>query len=364
MIVASDVAPVRPGEELNWNALADYLRLHMSEALPGAPAEGNAEGDLEVAQFPGGHSNLTYLVRFGGREYVMRRPPFGPVAPTAHDMPREYRLLSAIHPVFPLAPRPALLCEDPSVIGAPFYLMERRRGIVVRRDIPPEIGDDLDLRRGVSEALIDTLADLHSIDIERHGLVNIGKPAGFLQRQVTGWAKRWERAKTSQLTEIDEVIAWLEARLPPDEPRPTLVHNDYKLDNVMLDEQNPTRIIAVLDWEMCTVGDPLVDLGLLLCYWPQADDPEPRREAISGVTAEPGWLKRSEMTARYAERTGRNLERIRYYEVFALFKLSVVLQQIFYRYHVGQTQDERFAEFDKRVEGLARTAREMIAQGD
>jgi aminoglycoside phosphotransferase (APT) family kinase protein len=356
MTLANDAAPIREGEELNWEALADYLRAH----LPALGQTLDPEAPLEVAQFPGGHSNLTYLVCFGGQEFVMRRPPFGPVAPTAHDMPREYRLLAAIHPVFPLAPRPYLLCEDPGIIGAPFYLMERRRGIVVRREIPPEMGGDLDLRRRLSESLVDTLAELHAVDIERHGLIKIGKPAGFVERQVTGWAKRWERARTSDLPEIEEVIRWLAAHLPPDADPPTLVHNDYKPDNVMLDAVDPTRIIAILDWEMCTVGDPLVDLGLLLCYWPQAHDSEARREAVSGVTALPGWLTREEIKARYAERTGRDLSRINYYEIFAIFKLAVVLQQIFYRYHVGQTHDERFADFDKRVAGLARAAHELI----
>ena len=348
----SDAAPIRPGEELDRDTLAEYLRSNLPAPEPGA--------QLEIAQFPGGHSNLTYLVRFGGSEMVLRRPPFGPVAPTAHDMPREYRLLAAIHPVFPLAPKPYLLCEDTSVIGAPFYLMERRSGLVVRREIPPEIGADLDRRRRVSESLIDTLADLHAVDIERHGLMAIGKPAGFVERQVTGWAKRWERARTSDEAPIDEVVAWLIAHLPLDPTRPTLVHNDYKLDNVMLDAQDPTSVIAILDWEMCTVGDPLVDLGLFLCYWSQPDDPEARREAISGVTAQPGWMTRAEMAVRYAGRTGRDLSQIVFYEIFALFKLAVVLQQIFYRYHVGQTQDARFADFDRRVAGLAVAARDLI----
>ncbi|MEP7270094.1 MAG: phosphotransferase family protein [Acidobacteriota bacterium] len=352
MTLPADAAPIRPGEELDGEKLAEYLRQH----LPGA----EAAQSIELAQFPGGHSNLTYLVRLDGREMVLRRPPFGPVAPTAHDMPREYRLLAAINPVFPLAPKPYLLCEDPGVIGAPFYLMERHHGIVVRREVPPEIGDSLELRRRVSESLVDTLADLHAVDIERHGLISIGKPPGFVVRQVNGWAKRWEGSKTSEVEAITEVLAWLLAHLPPDSEKPTLVHNDYKPDNVMLSADDPTRVVAILDWEMCTVGDPLVDMGLLLCYWSQANDPEARREAISGVTALPGWLTRAEITERYAARTGRDLSRIAFYEIFALFKLSVVLQQIFYRYYVGQTQDHRFAEFDGRVAGLAVAARDLI----
>jgi aminoglycoside phosphotransferase (APT) family kinase protein len=353
-----DTAPVRPGEELDWGALSTYLREHLPAELDGEPLDPHAP--IEVEQFPGGHSNLTYLIRFGDREFVMRRPPFGPVAPTAHDMPREFRLLKAIHPVFPLAPRPYVLCEDAAVIGAPFYLMERRRGIVVRRTIPPEIGEDLALRRRVSEALVDTLAALHAVDLEAHGLTKLGKPAGFVERQVKGWAERWERAKTEEVPAINRIVGWLREHLPPDPRRPTLLHNDYKLDNVMLDPRDPTRVVAVLDWEMCALGDPLVDVGLLLCYWSQADDPEARREAISGVTTLPGWMTRAELIERYAAQTGRDLSAIVFYEALALFKVAVVIQQIFFRYQRGQTQDARFAEFGPRVAGLAEAALDLL----
>jgi aminoglycoside phosphotransferase (APT) family kinase protein len=358
-----DTAPVRTGEELDLAALEVYLRRHLEELIEGEALD---DASLELEQFPGGHSNLTYLVRLGGREFVLRRPPVGPVAPTAHDMPREYRLLAAIHPQFNLAPRPYLLCEDTSVIGVPFYLMERRRGLVVRRDTPPEIGSDLDLRRRVSQSLIDTLARLHSVDIYSSGLVAIGKPIGFVTRQVRGWTERWTRSKTSELPEIESVIRWIEARIPgepdPAAGRPaTLVHNDFKLDNVMLDPANPDTIVAVLDWEMCTVGDPLVDFGIFLCYWAQKDDPEARRDSISPVTTEPGWMTRAEIVERYASKTGRDVSRIAFYETFALFKTAVVLQQIFYRYFRGQTHDERFKDFDKRVSGLARAAL-MVAE--
>jgi aminoglycoside phosphotransferase (APT) family kinase protein len=355
-----DTSRIRSGEEIDPNSLGQYLTARLPDILadesldPGAP--------LQIEQFPGGHSNLTYLVRFGGREFVLRRPPFGPVAPTAHDMPREYRLLSAINPVFKLAPRPYLLCEDGSVIGAPFYLMERRRGLVVRRDIPPEIGDDLGLRRRVSESIVDTLATLHAVDIVSTGLAGIGKPAGFMQRQIKGWSDRWQRAKSTEVAEIDQVVKWLSDRLPADpDPHnsPTLVHNDFKLDNVMLDYPDPSKVVAVLDWEMCTVGDPLADVGLLLCYWAEKGDPEARRESISPVTTEPGWMTRQEIVARYAQQTGRDLSGVAFYETFALFKIAVVLQQIYIRYLKGQTHDERFKDFDRRVAGLAQAAWEL-----
>src|SRR4029079_18352452 len=246
---ATDTAPIRSGEELNLDAIESYLRTHLRELLPESPLDAT-KGEIE--QFPGGHSNLTYLVRLGGHEFVLRRPPFGPVAPTAHDMPREFRLLRSVHPLFPLAPQPYLLCEDASIIGVPFYLMERRRGLVVRREMPPTVEDSLALRRQISEAMIDALAALHAVDIYSSGLVQLGKPVGFVTRQVRGWAERWQRSKTSEVPELERVVGWLADRMPiepdPDRGRPaTLVHNDFKLDNVILDAREPWRIIAILD---------------------------------------------------------------------------------------------------------------------
>ena len=349
----SDTAPTRPGEELDTEKLGNYL----CENLPHdcLPEPKPSDALMQVEQFPGGHSNLTYLIRFGEREFVLRRPPFGPVAPTAHDMAREYRVLSLINPVFPLAPRPYYMCADPNVIGAPFYLMERRRGLIIRREIPAQMGDNLTLRRRVSEAMITTLAALHAVDIHATGIDQIGKPAGFVERQIRGWAGRWERAKTSELPESERIVQWLLERIP--EPgSATIVHNDFKLDNVMLDSENPGRVVAVFDWEMCTVGDPLVDLGLLLCYWPEPNDPEPRRESISAATTQPGWLTRHELVEHYAARTGRDVSGIQFYEAFALFKVAVVIQQIYYRFKQGQTGDLRFAEFGRRAVELIQTA--------
>jgi len=338
----ADAAPIRPGEELDVRALAAYL----SGKLPGA-----GEG-LEIRQFPGGHSNLTYLLRAGGREYVLRRPPLGPVAPKAHDMAREYNVLRAVHPLFPLAPRALLLCEDPAVLGAVFFVMERREGLILRRELPPGLAGDAEFGRLVSQAFVECLAALHAVDASG---VLLGRPAGFLERQVRGWAERWERARTGESPQMDWLIRWLADRLPASGP-PTLVHNDYKLDNVMLDPRDPCRVTAVLDWEMATAGDPLVDLGCVLCYWPEAGDPPERREAISAVTARPGWYTRAQLTERYAARTGRDLSGLGYYEVFGLFKVAVVLQQIYYRYRRGQTRDERFRHFDLRVRGLIEAA--------
>jgi aminoglycoside phosphotransferase (APT) family kinase protein len=343
-----EVAPIRAGEEIDVRALGNYLR---------GKVEGLEHG-LSVEQFPGGHSNLTYLVHAGDREYVLRRPPLGPVAPKAHDMAREFHVLEAVNPVFPPAPRVYLLCEDPAVIGSTFYLMERRHGVVLRRDIPAEFISDGAFPRKASEGFIDCLAQLHSIDTERPPLAGLGRPDGFLERQVRGWTERWGRARTEELPGMDRLMEWLATRVPASQ-RPALVHNDFKLDNLMLDTRNPGRVEAVLDWEMATVGDPLVDLGCTLCYWTQAGDPEMRGGALSGITAEPGWYTRAELVSRYAEKSGRDVSSLGYYEVFGLFKLGVILQQIYFRYHRGQTRDERFRDFNLRVRGLMRAAVEL-----
>ena len=298
-------------------ALGEYLR---------GKVEG-ADGDLRVEQFPGGHSNLTYLLYAGDHEYVLRRPPLGPVAPKAHDMAREFHVLEAVHPVFPPAPRVYVLCEDPAVIGATFFLMERRQGVVLRREMPSEFTGDPAFPRKASAGFIDCLAQLHSIDVAQQPLAALGRPDGFLERQVRGWTERWQRAKTEELPGMGRLIEWLSSRLPAS-VRPTLVHNDFKLDNIMLDAHNPGRVEAVLDWEMATVGDPLVDLGCTLCYWTQAGDPEMRGGSLSGITAEPGWYTRAELVDRYAEKAGRDVSGLGYYEVFGLFKLGVILQLI------------------------------------
>jgi aminoglycoside phosphotransferase (APT) family kinase protein len=356
MIARNDSVVVRAGEELDVAALAAYLR----DRLPGQSAA-HPGATLVIEQFPGGHSNLTYLIRYDDQEFVLRRPPVGPVAPTAHDMPREYRLLSVVNPHFPLAPKPILLCEAPSIIGVPFYLMERRRGFIVRSSVPKEIGENLELRMQLSEAVVDTLVALHAVDIYSAGIVKIGKPEGFVARQVRGWADRWERSKTGELAEMDEVITWLRERVPPDAgadaQRATLVHNDFKLDNLMLDEQEPSRIVAVLDWEMCTVGDPLIDLGLALSYWTMLGGD--RKSSLRAVTNGPGWMTREEIIERYETKTGRNLSRIVFYETFARFKVAVVIQQIYFRYVQGQTHDERFRNFDGLVRELVGEALDL-----
>jgi len=343
--MSADTASVRAGEELDRVSLTAYLE----DKIEGG-------GELTIEQFPGGHSNLTYLLRTPAREYVLRRGPLGPVAPKAHDMAREYMVLKAVHPFFRAAPEVFHLCEDPAIIGAVFFVMERRNGMVVRDRIPPELAAFSNYQARVSRGFIDCLVELHAVDIEKHGLASLGKPAGFLERQVRGWFERWNRAKTEEIPLMERLIQWLTDRLPAS-PAPTLVHNDFKLDNLMLDAKDPGRIEAVLDWEMATVGDPLVDLGLILCYWAQPSDPGGTKASL---TSEPGWFTRDELIDRYGELTGRDVSNINYYEVFALFKLAVVLQQIYFRFHRGQTQDERFRHFDKRVQNLIQQAAALI----
>lgn len=352
MTSLSDTSAIREGEDLDRAALLDYLDRHL-------PARA---GRVEIEQFPHGHSNLVYLVRTQTRAYVLRRPPLGPVAPKAHDMAREYRVLHAVHPHFHEAPQVFLLCEDPAVIGSAFFLMERRHGVVIRDSVPPELASVPDLPRRASEAFLDGLVRLHSIDASQPALAALGKPEGFIERQVRGWAGRWSRSKTEDYSEMEAVIRCLHESLPPSGPA-TLVHNDYKLDNLMLTASGDC-VAAVLDWEMATLGDPLADLGLTLCYWTWAavaaqDDPHP---ATPNVTSQPGWFTRDELLDRYARQTGRDLTHIRYHEILGIFKLAVILQQIFYRYHLGQTADERFRTFDRRVRGLIRLAASLIGE--
>lgn len=345
MAARSETIAMRTGEGIATEALAEYLRGKID----------GAERGVELEQFPNGHSNLTYLLRIGGREFVLRRPPLGPVAAKAHDMVREYHVLHAVHPHFPQAPQVHLLCEDAAVLGAPFFVMERRRGVILREAIPAgfEAVDRYAAR--MSEAFLDTLIRLHQIDIGTGGLRQLGKPEGYVERQVRGWAERWERAKTEAVSELDDVVKWLAAKIPPP-LAPTLIHNDYKLDNIMLAADSPGRVEAVLDWEMATVGDPLSDLGLTLCYWVWATDPEVRVAGIPALTSLPGWFTRDELVERYGRQTGRDMTSIGYYEVLGVFKLAVIVQQIYCRFHRGQTSDERFRNFGARAIALGRLA--------
>jgi aminoglycoside phosphotransferase (APT) family kinase protein len=347
-----ETAPVRTGEELNVDSLMDYLRGRIE----------GVEGGITIEQFPSGHSNLTYLLRTnkGSHEYVLRRGPLGPVAPKAHDMAREFRLLGMVYPHFPEAPAVFLLCEDPAVLGSVFFVMERRKGIILRDQVPPEVAGLPNYPELISETFIECFARLHAIDVFKTGLVALGKPEGFLARHLQGWAERWHRVITEDMpkasaTKMDSVIRWLTDRMPPS-PSPTLVHNDYKLDNIMLRVESLPSVAAVLDWEMATVGDPLADVGLALCYWVRAQAALPHGQAVPSLTSQPGWYTRDQFVQRYAQQTGRDLSQVGYYEVLGIFKLAVILQQIYYRFRRGQTSDPRFQNFDERVHVLTEVA--------
>jgi aminoglycoside phosphotransferase (APT) family kinase protein len=343
---------VRAGEELPVDRLAEYLSRHLSDA----------GGSVVVEQFPHGYSNLTYLVRMGERELVLRRPPFGNEVATAHDMGREYRILSRLQGIYAAAPRPELYCDDASVIGAPFYVMERRRGLILRKTLPDGMTVSPELARHMACALIDNLAALHGIDFARAGLADLGKPEGYVQRQVGGWSKRYAEARTSDVPSLERVAEWL-PRNAPAEAGAALIHNDYKYDNVMLDADDPTKIVAVLDWEMATIGDPLMDLGTSLAYWVEARDPAALRHAAFGPTALPGSLTRREVVERYAAQTGRLVEEPLFYYVFGLFKLAVIVQQIYARYVRGKTSDARFARLDQLVALLGDQANRALEAG-
>ncbi len=342
--------PVR--ETLDPARLEAFLRAELPEI----------DGPFEVAQFLQGYSNLTYLVRAGERELVLRRPPVGSRVASAHDMGREYRVLSGLSRVWELAPRPLAWCPDPSVLGAPFYVMERVRGVILRARPPAGLALGPETARGLSEALADRLADLHRLDYQAAGLGDLGRPEGYVERQVRGWAERYQRSATDPIPELEEVARWLAAHRPP-ESGAALIHNDFKYDNLVLDPGDLTRVRAVLDWEMATVGDPLMDLGSSLGYWVEAGDPEPLRRFRFGPTDLPGSLGRRELVARYQERTGREVGRLAFYYAFGLFKLAVIAQQIYYRHVQGLTRDERFGALIHAIRVLARQAAEVAGSG-
>jgi aminoglycoside phosphotransferase (APT) family kinase protein len=337
--------PMRAGEALDLARLESYLRQNLLRCTE----------TLAVEQFPHGYSNLTYLVRCGNREWVLRRPPFGNEVKTAHDMGREFRVLSAICKVYPPAPVAYLYCEDESILGAPFYVMERRHGVVLRQ-VPAHASLlKPDVARRLGEAFIDNLALLHRLDFRAAGLGDFGKPEGYVERQVTGWVQRYRNAQTDNLSDLDATAAWLGQHLSKDSAA-ALIHNDYKYDNLLLDPTDLTRVIAVLDWEMATIGDPLADLGTSLGYWVDADDPESFRAMAFGPTLVPGSLTRRELVERYAAATGRDVFGMHFYYVLGLFKIAVIGQQIYARFVRGHTKDERFCRLIDLIAILGRQA--------
>jgi len=331
-------------QDVNWEGVKQLLEKNIPEA----------EGDMKVRRFSAGYSNITYLVEVGDWRGVLRRPPFGEIPPRAHDMEREYKILEKIHPVFPLAPKPYVFSENPSLMDKHFYVMELKDGIVIDDQLPEHYEDIEGIRRIISEAVVDSLVQLHSIDIYDHQLAELGKPDGFLERQVKGWIKRYHRAKTHKYAGVEEVEIWLQQHIP-ESPSPTLVHNDFKLNNMMFSKDHPGEVTGVFDWELSTVGDPLTDVGAALAYWMEPEDPA---TGLTAVTKEEGFLSRKQMLELYAERSGKDVSQIDYYLVFSFYKIATILQQIYARWRSGELKDDRFANLDEGIKNLMKKAEE------
>jgi aminoglycoside phosphotransferase (APT) family kinase protein len=339
-----EVIEVRPEERLDIEKLEPYLREHLRVT----------SGDFSLRQFGGGHANLTYLARFGETEYVLRRPPLGPVPERAHDMRREHAVLSKLYAAFALAPRSYHLCTDHEIVGADFVIEERKWGIAIRRDLPEALQGNAAFAQRLGAALIDTLAALHHVDVEAAGLAELGHPDGYVGRQLDGWTGRWEAARTAHSANASKLADWLRENLPRS-PVATLVHNDFKLDNMLLDPSDPARITALLDWDMCTYGDPLMDLGYVLALWPEAGDP-PAFRLWGMPTWREGFMTRAEVISAYGGATGFDVSRAGWYHVFNIFRFAAILQQIYKRYDAGQTHDERFREFGEQANALVGVA--------
>jgi aminoglycoside phosphotransferase (APT) family kinase protein len=340
----------RTGDAPDLNRLSAYLQ----DVLPGL------DKTCSILQYPGGFSNLTFLLSCGTRQWVMRMPPHGANIKSAHDMGREARVLRLLKPVYPGVPSVILYCDDPDVIGRPFYLMEKMEGIILRNKVPAGLELGPGHMRAISQAAVDNLADLHQIDIAKHGLAELGKPVGYVQRQVEGWIGRYEKSKTDEVPEMEAAARWMREHMPP-ESAPAFIHNDYKYDNLVLDPANPEHIIAVLDWEMATVGDPLMDLGTTLAYWAEETDGAVLKPF--NLTWLPGNLNRAEVVTRYAQRRGIPEPNMLFYFVFGSYKIAVIVQQIYARYRKGLTTDPRFAQLNQVVKACVHNAVTAIKFG-
>lgn len=336
---------VRKGEELNRSVLHNFLVENLMD-LP--------SGELTIRQFSAGHSNLTYLLKVDKWEAVLRRPPHGPVAPKAHDMKREFRILTEIHPHFSAAPKPIIFSEDESIVGSPFFIMERKLGEVFDTAFPEHLKVTEKECASISNIMVNKLVELHSIDYQKTNLLEISKPENFMERQVNGWISRYNRAKTSEIKEVEQLMNWLEIQVPK-KHESTIIHYDFKLNNSMF-SHDLKEMIGLFDWEMTTIGDPLADLGVAMSYWIQEDDPDLLKFGLGNppVTICNGFITRNEFINEYSKKSGRDVTKINFYLAFAYFKLAVIVQQIFYRYKLGQTNDQRFAQFDKFAKSLIR----------
>lgn len=349
--IEQELIDVRKDEQLDLESLRQYLKNILKLEF----------NNLTSLQFSGGHANLTYLLKLDEREYVLRRPPLGPVAPSSHDMYREHRVQSSLNTLFPLAPKSLYFCDEEKIIGSKFHIIERRNGFVIRKQFEPYISPTKDNLRKISFKIIDVLSDLHKINPDEVGLGDLGKPDGFVLRQLNGWEERWKKSteETDLNSKFDKLISYLRSTLPQPQTV-TILHNDFKLDNIMWSNADPFDPIAVFDWDMCTRGDPLMDLGHMLNYWIDETDNEDCKLITSMPVDKILYPTRKEIVDYYSKKTGFNVENINWYYAFGAFKLAVILQQIFYRYQKGQTQDERFSNFGKRIDALINRANNVF----
>jgi aminoglycoside phosphotransferase (APT) family kinase protein len=348
-----DAAPVRDEDSFDVARVAEWLRGSAADAF-------GLDGTPEVRQYRGGASNLTYLMRYPTRDVILRRPPTGTKARGAHDMRREHDIQAALAPVFPVVPRMVAFCADESVVGSEFYVMERVEGTILRRELPGDLGLDVHGVARLCATAVDTLVELHDADVLGAGLSYLDRGDGYVRRQVEGWSSRFTRARTPDVPDFGATMAWLSAHQPADQPH-TLIHNDFRFDNLVLDPADATRIVAVLDWEMATVGDPLMDLASGLAYWVQADDPPPLVDMRRQPTHAPGMLTRAEVVRRYATARGVEVapEQWVFYEMFGTFRLAVIAQQIYYRFHHGQTTNPAYGAFRDVVRYLDHRCAEL-----
>lgn len=343
--------PIRKGEELPMDTLAPFLSDFFGKI-----------SNIEITQFPSGFSNLTYLIRIENTEYVLRRPPFGANIKSGHDMKREFDVLSALKPQYEKVPTPILFSDDLTVMEAPFYLMERVEGVIIRAGMPDEMQPQPHQMKAIASSFVDTLVELHALDIPAMGLQSLGKPNGYVQRQIEGWTRRYFNAKTDDVQSIEATSKWLLEHIPPESNQVSLIHNDFKYDNLVLDTNDWSKVKAVLDWEMATTGDPLMDLGTTLGYWVNSNDPGFLKKINLNPTTSPGNYTREELVHQYALKSGRTMDDIVFYYVYGLFKIAGIVQQIYFRYKKGLTQDKRFESLLDGVNALGEVASQAIAK--
>lgn len=344
---------VRDHEQLDWSSLDAWLKQHI-KGLQGTP---------DISQYPAGNSNLTYCLSYPGNDLVVRRPPFSSKVKSAHSMSREFRIMKDLKPVFPAVPEVLVYSDDERIIGAEFYVMRRVAGLVAGRNaIPPEWGFGAADNRQLCIAFWSKLVELHQVDYQAAGLGDFGRPDGYVRRQIEGWNARMQAAATPDGEIFEDIQVWLIEHMPASEPAAAILHGDYRLDNVILDADNPLEVIALLDWEICALGNPLMDLGNALAYWVEADDPPVLQALQMQPSTAPGMLTRAEILSLYSEKTGADVSGFNFYYTYGIFRNMVILQQIYFRYFHGKTQDKRFSEFGALAQAIGNYCRNLIAR--